>query len=474
MNIIMATSEVQPFIKNGDYCDTVYNLSKNLVDKCNISVFVPASKLILTYDIKKSKYIGIVNVYYNNHYYLTPLYLYVYENINYYFVLNDSYFNRNNIYGYDDDIERFAFFSVAILTIIKKYNMCVDILHAHDYTCSIIGYLHKRYYGDIEMKTLFTIHKLSNSTIKGIDNNEISCFNSKIYIDHHFRINDDMVCKYPLLYYFDNVNTVSKSFAKELTTNELSKDLKNIINLLDKKIIGILNSVDEIKYNPDTSDYVMYNYNNRNYIDNKKKNKKYIQRELGLEVNDNKMLIVINSKITWEKGMCLVVDVIDKIIANKDIQLIIIGNGSTELTTKLEEYTNEDNFYFYYGYDSELKQKVYSGSDLIIQPSLIEPFGKNVVIAKKFGVVPYVRNSGGLKDLVISIEENCKLANGFKFEEFDSNEFYNGLENVIDIYKNKNELFAKLTNNCMNDSYSWIDASKEYIINYKEILAKDT
>jgi starch synthase len=469
MKVLFVASEANPFIKTGDLGDVAYALPKAL-RKLGIDarVIIPKYSIIpLSYKNCIENTISFkVTVGWREQYcgldYLT------YEGIPYYFVDNEYYFNRPKLYGYDDDAERFSYFSKAVLESIKYMGDFIpDIIHCNDWQSGIVPVLLKEHYSEDarynKIKTLFTIHDLKNQGIfpKEILGDLLN-LNEKYFNEDELKFHDSISFMKGGIVFSDIVTTVSSTYAKEIQTPFYGEGLGGLLSSKSEKLYGIVNGIDDDLYNPKENKKIYQDYD-LNSINQKVKNKLKLQEEICFTINENIPMIGIVTKLVKQKGLDLIVDKLDELLS-LDLQIVLLGNG--------DEYY-EDIFQFYASrypsristniiFNEELAQKIYAASDMFLMPSLFEPSGTEQLIALKYGSIPITHETGGLKDTVMFYSKYTGNGNGFSFNNYNSEELLDAVNRALDLYKDKAS-WNNLVSNAMMSNNSWGNSAKNYM-----------
>lgn len=473
MHILFAASEAVPFIKTGGLADVVGELPQYLVKSGNkVSVVLPKYKSINSELLEGSKLVKYFDVYMNNaKLYAGIIHLFK-DGINYYFVDNESFFYRDQIYGYDDDDSRFGFFCLSIMEMISHLKLDVDVIHANDWQTGPLAMLYYERYHQYpyyeNIKWVFTIH---NPAYQGLfDKNVVSRIfglDMNLYHNGTLRFKDAFSFLKVGIVYANKITTVSPTHAKELLEPEYAHGLENVIRLRSHDLVGILNGIDYKKYNPLTDSKIGVNY--RNSYRKKLLNKKALQEQCHFKVDENIPLVAIVSRLTWQKGIDLIVPNIENLI-NKGIQLIVLGSGDKQYEDDLRYFANKfpQSVYAYIGFSDELAHQIYAGTDILLMPSLFEPCGISQMIALRYGAIPLVRETGGLSDTVIPYNEYTGEGNGFSFRNFDYKDLSIVLDYALKQYNNK-DVWNLLFKNALKSNYSWNQSSKKYLELYKSL-----
>ncbi len=476
IKVLFVASEAYPFIKTGCVGDMVYELPKALRKLgIDVRVIIPkysgiplllknCMETIATFTVKvgwRNKYCGLE--------YLT------YDDVPYYFIDNEYYFKRPEVYGYYDDGERFSYFSKAILESIKYMGDFIpDIIQCNNWQCGIIPLLLKdKYSKDIrfnKIKSIFTIHDLKNQGIfpreilKELLNLEEDYFN-----EDALKFHDSISFMKGGIIFSDAVTTVSNPYAREIQDSYYEEGLSGLLSSKAEKLYEIINGIDYELYNPKLDEKIFCNYDLQS-IKQKVKNKLSFQEELCLTVDEDiPMVGIVTSKVN-QKGLDLIIDKLQELLS-LDIQIVLLGNG--------EKYY-EDIFQFYASrypsristniiFDEKTAQRIYAASDMFLMPSLIEPGGIEELIALKYGSIPIVHETGGLKDPVIFYSKYTGNGNCFSFNNYKSEELLDAVNRALDLYKDKTS-WNNLIRNAMLSNNSWEISAKKYMKLYSNIV----
>ncbi|MHC1719650.1 MAG: glycogen synthase [Clostridiaceae bacterium] len=450
MKILFVAAEVQPFIKTGGLGDVGFALPKAL-KKAGVDcrVILPKYMEIPAYFKDNMRTIMQIKDYFSIEYL-------EYEGLQFYFVGNEEMFGREGVYGHEDDTARYSLFCRAVLNFIDTSDEFLpDIIHCNDWHSGLIPQLIKEKYNHNDkmkhIKTLFTIHNLKYQGFLGGEYEEGSSF-MKLGIT-----------------YADHITTVSRTYAEEITRPELGEGLDKLLRSRGKQLTGITNGLDTEFYNPETDNDIFEKYNS-GCLEIKKENKRELQRYLGLDKIEGVPVIAMVSRLCSEKGFDLVAKIM-KALLDMDIQLVILGTGDKKLEEFFDEYSLTDpemvscNILF----STKLAKKIYAGSDMFLMPSRYEPCGLSQLIALRYGTVPIVRETGGLKDTVEKYDADRDTGTGFTFRDFDEKEMLDTIKYAISVFKDK-EKWRKLMLRGMKVDNSWDNSSKMYIDLYESLL----
>ena len=445
MKLMFVSTECSPFIKTGGLGDVIGSLPVSLRGKLEDEIVViPLFKKIKENYFNEMSYIGEVNFSMSWRKQMAKIYLLEKNDIKYYFVENDYYFYRDNIYGGYDEIERYAFFDFASLELLKLTGYHPDIIHVHDWQTSMIPVLYKEKYRSLKgyenIKTMLTIH---NPAFQGYCQREAlgNLFNLPYYLYDNgvARFNDCVSTLKAGIMYSDYLSTVSPTNAKELLRGDYAYGLDGVLKYRKDDFFGILNGIDYIENDPSKDNIINTNYTFATYA-KKAKNKEYIQKKLKIDVDPNKLLLCVVARLTSQKGINLVTNSIPWIVKN-NMQIIIVGSGESDIEKSIQYYRDiyPNDVGVYLTFSNEVAHEAYAGSDMLLMPSLYEPCGLSQMIAQRYGCVPLVREVGGLIDSVEAYNEYTKTGTGFSFMHYSGEDLRKVLYYASNIYFNKKD-----------------------------------
>lgn len=469
--ILFVASEGVPFIKTGGLADVVGSLPKCL-DKRYYDVRVILPKYTCMKQEMKDKLTYISHFYMdiNNRNEYVGILEAEADGVHYYFVDNEGYFNGFKPYGDNElfEIEKFAFFSKAALSILPVIGFRPDLIHCHDWQTGLIPvYLKERFQGGEfyrGIKTALTIHNLKFQgkwDIKTVQ--RITGLPSYYFTPDKLEAFKDANLLKGGLVFADAITTVSDTYAEEIKTEFYGEGLDGLMRARAVDLRGIVNGIDYEEFNPETDRYIACNYNAVNFRKEKVKNKRALQAELGLPVDDKKMMIGIVSRLTDQKGLDLIAFVMDE-LCQDNIQLVVLGTGEERYENMFRHYDwkyNEKvsaNIF----YSEDLSHKIYASCDAFLMPSLFEPCGLSQLMALRYGTVPIVRETGGLKDTVEPYNEFESKGTGFTFTNYNAHEMLAGIRYAEHIYYDKKREWNKLIDRGMAADFSWHVSAGKY------------
>lgn len=474
MNVLFASSECAPFIKTGGLGDVIGALPQSLLEKnINVSVILPKYGDLAKHFKEQMQWIQSIEVPVGWRRQYCGIEKIQYDNLVIYFLDNEYYFNRHGSYGFGDDGERFAFFSRAVLEALPYLEKRPDIIHCHDWQTGLIpvhlkeNYENNSFYHGI--KTVFTIHNLRYQGIysKSVLSDLLSLNESYFHIDALEFYGDVSYLKAGLAF-ADFITTVSKTYALEIQTPYYGERLDGFIRKRSADLRGIVNGIDDKSYNPNRDENLINPYDN---YKGKTANKKHLQATLGLPIDDEIPIISMVTRLVDQKGIDLILHVFHEIIG-LDVQFILLGTGDQKYEEAFQYFATvypdkvSANLYF----DEALARQIYAGSDLFLMPSHFEPCGIGQLLALRYGTLPLVRETGGLKDTVFPYNEITGEGNGFSFANYNAHEMLNTVERAIELYRYHPKKWTNLVDHAMNLDFSWSSSSQQYIRLYEQLL----
>ncbi len=475
--VLFVASECVPFIKTGGLADVVGSLPKCFdSNEFDIRVIIPKYTAIDEELKSKMNYITNfeIDMPWRNQY--VGLFDMEYEGVKFYFIDNEYYFGGFNPYGnINEDIEKFAYFSKAVLSSLPVLQFRPDIIHCHDWQTGLIPVLLKDVFSRNEfyrgIKSIMTIHNLKFQGRWDIDTvKSLSGLMPYHFTSDKLESYGDANYLKGGIVYADKVTTVSCNYAMEIKDSFYGEGLDGVIRSREHDLVGIVNGIDYDEYNPEKDEFIEYKFNQRNFRKEKLKNKLSLQKELGLEQNPKKMMIGIVSRLTDQKGLDLVDYVIEEICA-EDVQFVVVGTGTEKYENLFRHYAWKypervsANIY----YSNELAHKVYASCDAYLMPSLFEPCGLSQLMSLRYGTIPIVRETGGLKDTVEPFNEYESIGTGFTFRNYNAHEMLDTIRYAKSIYYNNVREWNKMVDRAMLTDYSWKHSAEEYKALYYSI-----
>ena len=476
--ILFVASEGVPFIKTGGLADVVGSLPKCL-DKEHYDVRVILPKYNCMSQNKKDM------LHYRDHFYMEFHWKneYVgileaeYDGIKYYFVDNEYYFNGFKPYCDNAlfEIEKFAFFSKAALSILPVIDFKPDLIHCHDWQTGLVPvYLKERFaQGEFYqgVKSVMTIHNLKFQGIWDLKKvKDITGLPDSYFTSDKLEAYKDANYLKGGIVYADMVTTVSSTYAEEIKTPFYGEHLEGLMQARSNCLRGIVNGIDYEIYNPETDENLDAKYNQITFRKEKWKNKVALQKELGLAQDKGKFMIGIVSRLTDQKGFDLVAYVMEQ-LCTEDVQLVVLGTGDEKYENMFRHYDwkYHDRVSANIYYSEPMAHKIYAACDAFLMPSLFEPCGLSQLISLRYGTVPIVRETGGLKDTVEPYNEYENLGTGFSFANYNAHEMLSIVNYAKSVYYNHKREWNKIVDRGMAADFSWDNSARKYEQLYKDL-----
>jgi len=470
-NILFVASEGVPFIKTGGLADVIGSLPK-CIDKryFDVRVIIPRYTCMKGEMQDKLKY--VTHFYMDFHWkneYVGVLEAEV-DGIHYYFIDNEMYFGGFKPYGDNAlyEIEKYAYFSKAALSILPVIDFRPDIIHCHDWQTGLIPvYLKERFQGNEfyrGIKSIMTIHNLKFQGKWGVkDVQEITGLPDYYFTSDKLEAFKDANLLKGGLVFADAITTVSETYADEIKTDFYGENLNGLLCARSHDLRGIVNGIDYEDFNPATDPYIDYKYNAINFRKEKVKNKVALQKQLGLDKDEKCMMIGLVSRLTDQKGLDLIAHVMDE-LCQDHIQFVVLGTGEERYENMFRhfdwKYHGKVSANIYYSED--LSHKIYAACDAFLMPSLFEPCGLSQLMSLRYGTVPIVRETGGLKDTVQPYNEYNSTGTGFSFTNYNAHEMLNAIRYAERIYYDKKREWNKMIDRGMAADFSWEVSAKKY------------
>ncbi len=471
MKVLMCASEGAPFAKTGGLADVIGALPKALkANGVDVRVIMPFYGKIKAQNVAWYKGYAFVRMGSNMEY--VGVYHAIKDGIDFYFIDNEKYFCRERFYGYDDDGERFAFFNFAVLEALKVVDFFPDVIHLNDWQTGLIPYIIKtnynQYYEYNRIKTVFSIHNIQYQGIFPMDMMNILYMPYSNSLEFGGCINFMKTA----IMESSSITTVSPTYKDEVLTDQYGYNLNNILGLRYFNFMGILNGIDVDKFNPETDKHIYKNYSLKNCISGKKANKEALLKEFGLDTSEDTPLFGLVSRLVVQKGVELLMPIIDDVITYSNAKFILMGSGDKmyEDFFRSLEARYPSRVKCYIGYSDPIAQKIYAGCDIFLMPSLFEPCGLGQMIAMRYGTLPLVRETGGLKDSVKPYNQYTGEGTGFTFTYFNPHDLKEVMYLAIGLYNDYKEVWTKLIKQAMQEDFSWDKSAKVYMELYQNLI----
>ena len=475
-------SECYPFVKTGGLGDVMSALPKALAKlNLDVKVILPRYKCIPQKYQEKMEYRGsfYMDLCADGKQYYVGIMEYQEDGVVYDFIDNDEFFSWGDPYtNLIDDIPKFCYFGKAALAALNYLDWTPDIVHCHDWQAALVPLYLRTCFSDTNVGRAIAVLTIHNLRFQGVyDRKTIQywsglpdyVFNKDCMIQNWLDANM-LKCG---ITYSNKVTTVSNTYAWEIQTEEYGEGLEEHLRYHNNKVLGIVNGIDTDIWNPATDKLLASKYDAESAIKNKKANKKALQESLGLDVDDNKMVIGLISRLTNQKGLDLVNDVIPGIM-DGNTQVVVLGTGDAQYEDTFRYYEDKykGSFCAYIAYNENVAHNIYAGCDALLVPSRFEPCGLTQLISMRYGAVPIVRETGGLKDTVQPYNAFENTGNGFTFDRYESGLLYDAINRAKTLYFENRVYWDDMVVRDMNKDVSWEQSAKQYKDMYVELTPR--
>lgn len=477
-NILFVSSEAIPYIKTGGLADVAGSLPRYMNRELyDVRIILPKYACMAPELTKHLHFVChfYVNLNWRRQY--AGIFEAEYKGITYYFVDNEFYFAGDqpyhNIY---EDVEKFAYFSKAVLAALPYIDFAPDVIHCHDWQTGLVPVYLKTCFGDDNyyagIKTVYSIHNMKFQgrwqlqavmDITGLPEQVFSNQKLESYGEANYLKGGAV--------YADAVTTVSPTYAYDITTSEGGEGLGGLMYARRDALYGILNGIDYKEYDPQTDPYIDTNFSMDTLVNGKKANKAALQKEMGLPVKADVFLVGIVSRMTDQKGYDLISYMMDEILSTLNIQMVVLGTGEEQYENMLRHFQSRypNKLSAHIGYSEEYAHKIYASCDAFLMPSLFEPCGLSQMMAMRYGTIPIVRETGGLKDTVEPYNEYEQTGTGFSFRNYNAHEMFFILKYALHVYQNDKKNWKAMMLRAMGKEYSWNASARKYEELYDEL-----
>lgn len=477
MRIAMAASEAAPFIKTGGLGDVMQALPEALaaIPHNEVCVFLPCYKRtkerfaddlepVTSFELRlgwRRQYVGLLRLHSRR------------RKLRIYFIDNEYYFGRDGIYGFEDDGERFAFFSKAVLACLNYLEFRPEILHCNDWQTALIPLLARSEFADgfEKTKTVFTIHNVEYQgwTDRGFLYDVLDlpewCLQ---WLEKDGALNFMKAA----IETADYVTTVSETYANELLYPYYAHGMDDILRLNSQKLSGIINGIDTRVFSPEADPALFAHYDARTYAEGKAVNKARVQAMCHLPQRPEVPVLAIITRLAGHKGIDLLCYIIDR-LAERDVQVIVIGTGEKqyEQALKAAEARYPDRISVNLCFNTVFASQLYAAADIYMMPSRSEPCGLSQIIAMHYGTIPVVNETGGLKDTVAAYNPETGEGRGFTFQSYNGEDFLGAIDRCLELYRNSPEKWARLVRDDMTLDVSWRVPAGKYMELFERLLS---
>lgn len=480
MKILYVSSEAAPFSKTGGLGDVAGSLPAALCKKgVDARVMVPLYRCIAQEYKDKMTYINHIYIDMGWRKQYCGVFELKHEGCTYYFVDNEFYFNGDKPYDYIHlDCEKFIFFSKAVLSLLPTLDFRPDVINCNDWQTGAVPvfldtFLDNPFYQGI--KTVMSIHNLKYQGRWNLEKiKDFMGISDYYFTDDKLEYYKDANLLKGGLVYADKISTVSQSYAEEIQTGWYGEGLDGLVSARKNDLVGIVNGISYTEWDPAKDKMIFENYTKTNFVSKKKTNKTELQKMLNLPVDENIFTVGIVSRLTDQKGFDLVATALEELCAG-GMQIIILGTGDEKYENLFRHYAWKypdkvsANIYF----SNEMSHKIYAGCDAFLMPSAFEPCGLSQLISMRYGTLPVVRETGGLKDTVVPYNEFTNEGTGFSFANYNSHEMLHVLKYAMQVFYDDKKSWNNIIRNAMKSDYSWDISADKYIEMYSSLCGVD-
>lgn len=478
IRVLLVTSEAVPFAKSGGLGEVAGSLPQALdAEGADVRVVLPKYWDIPEEFKSQMIHLGSVTVPLGWRRQYCGISRLEHKGITFYFLDNEYYFKRSGYYGYIDEAERFAFFCRGVLQSLGVMDFMPNILHCHDWQSALIPVFLRAFYEDVpgfkEIRTVLTIHNLKFQGIfPHVILSDILDLSERYFSPDKMEFFGQVNFLKGGIVFSDILTTVSPGYAEEIKYPFFGEYLDGLIRQYENKLHGILNGIDYQEYDPAADSRLYVNFGE--YRQGKRSNKLKLQEETGLPVKDDIPLLAMVTRLTSQKGLDLLLHIMEELMG-LNVQLMILGAGEEKyertLSNKASQFQNK--FRLNLEFNERLARRIYAASDIFLMPSLFEPCGIGQMIALRYGSIPIVRETGGLKDTVKPFNEFTGEGNGFSFCNYNAHDFLYTIKRALHCYNNK-EVWDLIVNNARATDHSWEKSAREYLDLFEKLKAGDS
>ncbi|MDO4564759.1 MAG: glycogen synthase GlgA [Clostridia bacterium] len=477
MKVLFAASECVPFIKTGGLADVLGSLPVALQKEgVDARVILPKYRIMDGYWQSRLTHICHFNILMGSRQVYCGLEMVEDNGVTYYFVDNLAMFGGEQVYtGDEQEGFRFAFFCRAVLEALPRIDFFPDVLHCNDWQTGLIPCLLRAQYGIDEryraVRAVFTIHNLRFQGLFSFERmNRVLGLNSGYFSPDNLEFYGLMSFMKGGIVFSDRVTTVSPTYAEEIRTEYFGEHLDGLLRHRSHVLSGILNGIDTKIFNPADDRFISPHFTRANPA-NKQRLKRQLQEELGLEPRDSVPVISMISRLTSQKGLDLIACVLDDIL-RMDVQLVFLGKGDENFEALLlsAQARYPGRVAVRIELNEGLAHRIYAGSDMFLMPSQFEPCGLSQLISLRYGTIPVVRETGGLKDSIQAYNMYTDEGNGFSFSNYNAHEMLRTLETAVGYYYDDKDMWKRLIKRAMSCDFSWKASAKTYARLYAELL----
>ena len=469
--ILMVSSEAVPFVKTGGLADVAGSLPRYFnKDKYDVRIILPKYACMDQRFLSGLQFVChfYVNLNWRKQY--AGIFKTEYKGVTYYFVDNEFYFAGNNPYNnIHEDIEKFAFFSKAVLMALPYIDFRPDVIHCNDWQTGLVPVLLKTelrqndFYAGI--KSVFSIHNMKFQGRWHVrDVMDITGLPASIFTSDKLESYGEANYLKGGCVYADAINTVSPSYAADITTPEGGEGLDGLLSSRRDSLYGIVNGIDYDDFNPMTDEAMVEHFSVDTVTEGKKANKRALQQSMGLPEKEDAFLIGMVSRLTDQKGFDLVAYVMEEMLSTMNVQFVILGTGEYRFEEMFHYFQSKypDKISSYIGYSENKAHQIYASCDAFLMPSLFEPCGLSQMMSMRYGTLPIVRETGGLKDTVEPYNEYENKGTGFSFTAYNAHDMLHVIRYANYVFSNQKEQWNGIVKRAMEKDFSWDASARKY------------
>ena len=398
------------------------------------------------------------------------------DGVTYYFIDALKYFDRDSLYGYDDEAERFAFFQLAAIEMLEIVDYIPDVFHVNDWQTAVIPVLLKdKYQWKMKLRDIKTVLTIHNIMFQGIYDqyvlSDLFGIGYDAFHEHGLKYYDRVNYLKGGIFYSDLVTTVSPTYANEIQTEQFGMGLHVDLQKVNHKLVGLLNGIDYDTYDPELDETIPATFS-MDDLSGKAKNKAALQKQVGLPEDPEIALIGVVTRLDEQKGIQLILDSMYELMSHRHVQIVLLGTGKSYYEEGFEHFNQmyPDKFKGIIDFDINLAQLIYAGADAFLMPSAFEPCGLSQMNSMRYGTLPIVHETGGLADTVKPYNFMTVEGTGFSFYDFDADTMRRVIDSALSVYYDYPEQWKQLMKQAMSENNSWEHAAEAYVEQYNRLV----
>lgn len=479
--VLMVSSEAVPYIKTGGLADVVGSLPRYVKrEEYDVRVILPKYACMDQRFLPDLQFVChfYVNLNWRKQY--AGIFKSEYKDITYYFVDNEFYFAGNNPYNnIHEDVEKFAFFSKAVLMALPYIDFCPDVIHCNDWQTGLLPvFLKTEFYQDnyyIGIKTVFSIHNMKFQGRWHVrDIMDVTGLPASIFTADKLESYGEANYLKGGCVYADAISTVSPSYAIDITTPEGGEGLDGLMSARRDSLYGIVNGIDYEDFNPMTDAAMVEHFSVKDVVKGKKANKRALQQSMGLPEKEDAFLIGMVSRLTDQKGFDLVAYVMEEMLSTMNVQFVVLGTGEYRFEEMFHYFQGKypDKISSYIGYSEKKAHQIYASCDAFLMPSLFEPCGLSQMMSMRYGTIPIVRETGGLKDTVEPYNEFENKGTGFSFATYNAHDMMHVIQYAYRVFTGQKKQWEAIMKRAMEKDFSWNASARKYEELYDKLIER--